>query len=258
MKDLLKIAFVSIILLIPATGKSQVLITLLFGDALNTEKIEFGLLGGMNRSYILDIENSKAMNNFNLGFYFHIHMKKSSYLSTGVLVKSLVGAKGMEPYSVGDVDFDSVFQNSTLKKKINTFYVPILFHQRFNNRMYIEAGPQLGLIFKPSDVFSVSEFGGDLTYTRKTKDEYTHLDAGLYGAVGYKFKQQTKSISAGIGYYYGLVDVSKNPDQVIKNSSIYFFVKIPIEPGKKAEKAKKEDDAIDEIKKDKKDKKKKK
>ena len=188
------------------------------------------------------------MNNFNLGFYFHIHMLKNSYLSTGVLVKSNVGAKEMKPYSVGDAAFDSVYQHSALTKKINTFYVPILFHQRFNNRWYIEAGPQLGLIFKPSDIFNLSDYDGDLTYKRNTKDEYTKLDAGLYGGIGYKFKQQTKSISAGIGYYYGLVNVSKMPDVEIRNSSIYFFVKIPIEPGHKAEKANKEDEVVKTIK----------
>ena len=47
-----------------------------------------------------------------------------------------------------------------------------------------------------------------------------------------------------MGYYYGLVNVSKNPGLEIRNSSIYFFVKIPIEPGKKAEKAEKEDEAV--------------
>jgi len=153
MKNLLKAAFISAVLLFPASANSQVLITLLFGDALNTEKIEFGLIGGMNRAWIYDIEDSKGVNFFNLGFYFHINMKNSSYLSTGVLVKSNVGAQGMEPYSMGDVYFDSAYQNTTLTKKINTFYVPILFHQRFSNRWYIEAGPQLGLIYKPVDVF---------------------------------------------------------------------------------------------------------
>ncbi len=49
-QNLFKIALFSIVLFLPGTAKSQVLITLLFGDALNTEQIEFGLVGGMNRS----------------------------------------------------------------------------------------------------------------------------------------------------------------------------------------------------------------
>ena len=61
----------------------------------------------------------------------------------------------MDTYPIGDEDFDTVYQNGTLTKRISCFYVPILFHQRFNNRWYIEAGPQLGLIHKPIDIFEV-------------------------------------------------------------------------------------------------------
>ena len=228
MKIPFRIIFLTILMAVPATMNAQVLITLLFGEALNSDKIEFGLIGGMNRSYILDIEESTGKNNFNLGFYFHILMKKNTYLSTGVLVKSNVGATGMATYPIGDEDFDAVYENGTLTKRIGCFYVPILFHQRFNNRWYIEAGPQLGLIHKPIDIFEVEEFGGDLSYKRDVKDEYKHIDAGLLGGIGFKFKKETKSMSAGINYYYGLVNVSEMPDLTIKNSYVNFYIKIPI------------------------------
>ena len=208
------------------------------GDALNTDKIEFGLIAGFNRSNITTISDAKAMNNFDLGFYFHILMKGSSYLSTGVLVKTNVGATGMATYPMGDANFDTVFKDGTLTKKINCFSVPILFHQRFNNRWYLEAGPQLALIFKPSDNFAESALDGDLTYKRVVKDEYKHIDAGLMAGAGYKFKKKVKSMSAGINYYYGLVDVSNNPDLKIKNSAVYFYFKIPIGVGKETEQAK--------------------
>lgn len=232
MKKLARIVVLSIFILFPAALNAQVLITILLGDALNTDKIEFGLIGGFNRSNIPTISNAKAMNNFDLGFYFHILMKGSSYLSTGVLVKTNVGATGMPTYPVGDASFDSVYKNGTLTKQINCFSVPILFHQRFNNRWYVEAGPQLALIFKPKDVFEESAQDGDLTYTKIVKDQYKHVDAGIMGTVGYKFKQQVKSMSVGISYYYGFVDVSTT-DQKIKNSTIHFFIKIPIGVGEK-------------------------
>lgn len=228
MKTLYKITILSILLAVPAALNAQVLISLLFGDALNSEKIEFGLIGGMNRSYILDMEDAEAKNNFDLGFYFHILMKEHSYLSTGVLVKSNVGAQGMPTYPVGDPDFDAVYEDGTMTKKINCFYVPILFHQRLYTRWYIEAGPQLGLIYKPVDIFTIEDFGGDLQYVRDVRDEYKHIDAGLVGGVGFKLNKAQKSTSIGIKYYYGLVNVSEDPEMVIKNSAIYFHVKIPI------------------------------
>ena len=228
MKNLKRIILLSLLIIFSAKVNSQVLITLVLGDALNTDKIEFGLAGGMSRSYITSIEGSEGLNNFDLGFYFHILMKNSSYLSTGVHVKSAVGATSMPVYSMDDPDFDAVYEGGTLTKKIPAFYVPILFHQRFNQRWYIEAGPQLGLIHKPVDIFEAEKLGGELTFKLDVKDQYKHIDAGLLGGVGFKFSKTPKSMSAGVSYYYGLVDVSLNPDYKIKNSAFYFFIKIPI------------------------------
>jgi hypothetical protein len=236
MKNYIKLSILTFLLLFSVTLKAQVLISLIFGKALNTPKIEFGLDGGMNRSYLNDISGSKGSNYFNLGFYFHILVKNNSYISTGVMVKSNVGATGMPVYSLGNADFDSVYKDGTLTKKISCFYVPILFHQRFNNRWYIEAGTTLGLRNKAVDIFEVSKLDGDLTYTKDVKDQYTRLDAGLTGGAGYKFKKEIKSMAVGINYYYGLVNVSKTPDVTMKNSSIYFYMKIPIGLGAKPEK----------------------
>lgn len=236
MKKLYRIIFLSIILATPAALNAQVLISLLFGDALNTDKIEFGLVGGLNRSYILDISESKAMNNFNIGFYFHILMKNSTYLSTGVAVKSNVGATGMSTYPLGDQDFDALYEDGVLTKKIPVFYVPILFHHRFKQRWYIEAGPQLGLVHQPKDIFEIVAYDGENTYERNVRGEYQYVDFGFVGGVGYKLKKQIKSTSVGISYYYGLADVSKDAYQKIRNSSLNFWVKIPIGAGKEKDK----------------------
>jgi len=165
-------------------------------------------------------------------------MKNSSYLSTGVHVKSTVGATGMPVYSLGDPEFDEVYEDGTLTKKIPCFYVPILFHQRFNNRWYIEAGPQLGLNHKAIDLFEVEAYDGELRYKRDVMDEYKRIDAGVLGGVGYKLRKELKSMAVGINYYYGLIDISKNPEYKIKNSALYFYLKIPIGLGKPEEKVK--------------------
>jgi hypothetical protein len=237
MKNMIKISFLSLFLLLSLTTKAQVLISLLFGEKLNTPKIEFGMVGGLNRSYLNNYNNSEGKNYFNLGFYFHINMKNNSFLSTGVLVKSNVGATGMPVYSIGDAEFDSVYQGGTLTKKLSCFYVPIMFQQRFNNRWYIEAGPQAGLRTQAYDIFETELDGNDLAYKRDVKDEYTRLDFGITGGVGYKTKRILKSMAVGISYYYGFVNVSKTPDITMKNSSLNFYLKLPIGLGAKPEKS---------------------
>jgi hypothetical protein len=236
MKNLSKIVILSFLMSFSVALNAQVLITLLLGDKLNSEKIEFGLIGGLNRSYINDISSSEGLNNFNLGFYFHFLVKNNSYLSTGVLVKSNVGASKMTTYPIGDPNFDTIYYDGDLTKKISYFYVPIMFHQRFNQRWYIEGGMQPGLRSKAKDIFTTTMQEGDLSYTKEVGDEYKRLDFGLIGGVGYKFKKEPKSMSVGINYYYGLVDVNNISDQTMRNSSIYFYMKIPIGVAPKPEK----------------------
>jgi len=232
MKTNLKLIAVTLCLVMASTAKSQVLIALLFGDKLNTPNIEFGLIGGDNMSFLLDVEGSKPLNSFNLGFYFHFLLKNNSYISTGVFVKNTVGASGMPTYSRDNEDFDDIYADGELTKKINYFYVPILFQQRFHdNRWYLEGGLRLGLRNTANDQFDVEFVGGDLNYTLDVRDQYTRFDGGLVGGVGYKWKKTIKSVALGVNYYYGLKNVSKT-DQKIKNSTIYFYVKIPIGAGK--------------------------
>lgn len=228
MKNLLKISLLSFFLLFSLTPKAQVLISILLGDKLNTPKIEFGMVGGLNRSYLNGLSGSEGLNHFNLGFYFHVNMKNNSFLSTGVLVKSNVGATGMPVYSIGNADFDSIYQGGTLTKKISCFYVPIMYHHRFNNRWYLEAGPQAGLRTKADDIFETSTLDGELSYTKDVKDQYARLDFGFVGGAGYKLKKELKSMAVGVSYYYGLVNVSLTPDVTMKNSSLNLYMKIPI------------------------------
>lgn len=226
-----KIYFIFALLLIGYTSQSQVLISLLLGDKLNSDKIEFGLLGGLNRSYWTDISESEGMNNFNIGFYFHLMLNENSptsFISTGVLVKSNVGAEGMPTYPIGDTDFDKVFADGKLKTQVNYFYVPMMYQQRFNNRWYMEAGIQSGLRSKAYDTFETKELDGDVSYKLEVSDQYNRLDFGFVGGAGYKLRKQLKSSAIGINYYYGVVNVSTRPGVKKKNSSIYFYCKIPI------------------------------
>ena len=76
-KTILLFAF----LLTAYTANSQVLISLLFGDALNSPNVEFGLDGGVNFGNIANLESSKSLAMFNLGFYFDIKLKESAHAS---------------------------------------------------------------------------------------------------------------------------------------------------------------------------------
>jgi hypothetical protein len=143
------ILFLSVFFCI-TTAQSQVLISLIFGDKLNSPFLEFGLDGGINFSTISNSDSSGTNPGFNLGFYFDIRSKKNPawMINTGVIVKSPMGADGLPVYSLNDANLDNTFAGGSVDREIRYFNVPILIKYQFKNNIYLKTGPQLGLLAK--------------------------------------------------------------------------------------------------------------
>jgi len=214
---------------ISSISNSQILITLLLGDKLNTGSIEFGLTGGYNRNHLIGLKNSGGTNNFNLGFYFDFRLKKERpwYVYTGVLVKSTMGAGDVPVYSLNDQYLDSAMVGGHVTRNINYFNVPAAIKYRFKNNLFVLGGFQFGLRSKATDEFTNTvNDKNDLVYKHKTKDNYNRIDAGLTAGLGYKFRYGVM-MNIGVRYYYGLVDVFKEGPDYGRNSSLYVFAEIP-------------------------------
>lgn len=210
-------------------AQSQVLISLLLGDKLNSEDLEFGLDGGFNWSTMSGLEAS-SLSSFNLGFYFDIRMKNQWFFNTGVLVKSRVGANKLsEPdlLLLGANDFGST---GDYKQVINYFYVPALIKYKFKNHIYAAFGPQAGLRHKTWIEYDSDENGIETNIRQDNKDDFSRFDFGLAATTGYQL-QQGEGMSIGLKYYLGLADIYK-PDANLKNSSFFVNVTIPIGKGK--------------------------
>src|SRR5215203_6686209 len=109
------------LLLFVNAARTQVLISILLGDKLNSGKIEFGLDGGANWSTIKNLDGAKSLRTFNLGFYFDFKLKNPSWmLNTGVIVKSTMGADELPVYSLGNPDLDNSFNGGKKPGKYDT------------------------------------------------------------------------------------------------------------------------------------------
>jgi len=215
-------------------ARSQILISILLGKYLNTGAIEFGISGGLNRNWMHQIEEAEGQRNFHLGFYFDFRLKKEKrwYLYTGCLVKSTMGASGIDLYDTGDDDIDSAMVGGYINRSVNYFQVPIAVKYRFKSNVYALAGVQLGLRHKATDEFTNEIYEkDDLVFKLKTKDEYRRIDAGLTGGVGYKFRYGA-SMNIGVRYYLGLSEIYKGDFKsvygYVTNSSLYVFAEFPI------------------------------
>ncbi len=220
-------------------AQSQILISLLLGDKLNSGKIEFGLDGGMNLSTIQGLDNADYFRGFNIGFYFDIKIFKNPQwlLNTGVIVKSTHGADNLPVYSLGNSYLDSSFVGGSVSKRNQYFNVPIEIKYVFKNRIYAKAGIMPGLRYRGTDKFYNSvEEDDDLNFNVDTKDDYHPIDFGFVAGVGYRLIGGN-GMNLGVQYYQGIVDITiddSGADQY--NSGFYFTVGIPIGKGKAAEK----------------------
>lgn len=215
------------------TASSQVLLSLIFGDKLNSGTIEFGLDGGWNFSYMTKSEGNWDRG-LNLGFYFYIKLRENSWIHTGVLVKSPFGVSNLPAYPTGDDDVDSLMLNDgEITRNLRYFNVPITYSHYIYRPFFLEGGVMLGLRNKAFDEFSASSTVGDeIIVKRDIKDQTTTLDAGLIGGAGYKF-QKGLGIAVGVRYYYGLVNVHTDVyGEKHKNTNLYIYVTIPVGKGK--------------------------
>jgi hypothetical protein len=229
--------FIIIFLLYANTANSQVIISLIFGETLNTGKVEFGLDGGLTLSSIGGIDGAKHLTTWNLGFYFDIKLADPTWmLHTGVIVKSTMGTKNAPLYALNDVYLDSAFSGGSVTTRLQYFNVPIMLKYKFPNNIFIEAGIMSGLMHGAHDTFVNSvQDKDDLSYKREVRNKYHPLDAGFMIGAGYRLLGGN-GMNLGIRYYHGLVDIlidDSSPNQY--NRSLYVTLGIPIGAQKPAE-----------------------
>jgi len=241
-KKLVAIGAFILMISIYQTAHSQILISLLLGDKLNSPNLEFGVEGGFNQSWLSGIDESKGLGHLHLGFYFDIRMKNDLWLNTGVRVKSNGGAKNLNPYSLDDPELDSVFLDGHVERKLGYWYVPVHLKYRFgkNKQFFVMAGGQIGLRNKVSDTFYNTYLDkNDVSFKKNIGDQIKSIDVGFSGGLGYKFKGS--GMNLGLTYYHGLSNIMKSTDleeynYASKNSSLYLYVDIPIGAGYKDDK----------------------
>jgi hypothetical protein len=226
---------ISGLMLCSCVSNSQILISILLGDKLNTGKIEFGLAGGANWSTIKNVDEAKSLTSFNLGFYFDFKLKNPAWMiNTGVIVKSTMGAKEIPVYSLNNTHLDSAFVGGSVTRKIKYFNVPVMLKYKFRNNFFVKGGIQLGLGYKAFDEFINSLVNeDDLKYKLDIKKQFHPLDGGLAFGLGYHL-MKGNGMNLDLQYYHGLVDIlidDSKPNQF--NRGVYLTVGIPIGKNKK-------------------------
>ena len=224
-KIFLSVLFIGLI----QSANSQILISIIFGDKLNSEGLEFGLDGGVNFSQISGMESNQFATNLHLGFYFDIRLKNQWNLNTGVLVKSSQGAAELSKNDVQALypDLSTYVDSGSYSQALGYFNIPIMIKYKFKNHWFLEAGPQLALLMNARLQYEHTYDNIELNTSVKNRDAFNRIDFGLIGGMGYKLRKGT-GMNIGIKYYHGLVDISKSSDLNNTNRVLYLKIDIPI------------------------------
>ena len=223
-------------LLSVTASHSQILISAIFGDKLNSEGLEFGLEGGFNGSTISDLDASKRNYTFNLGFYFDVRLKDQWNLYTGVLVKNTFG---VDELSASDLEFLGITpqaEEGTYSQRIDYFLIPALLKYNFHNRFYLEAGPQLGLKHGAMVTFRFENEEREIRIRDFNKGAINTMEAGVVFGAGYKL-MPGPGMTIGIKYYAGLTNVYKDRAGT-RNNAIFLKANIPIGANKTTKRSK--------------------
>ncbi|UTW65191.1 PorT family protein [bacterium SCSIO 12643] len=224
-----KLIFILTLLLSGYSAQSQILISIIFGDKLNSEGLEFGLDGGVNFSQMTGMESKNYASNFHLGFYFDIKLKNQFWLNTGVLVKSSQGAAELTKNDVLGLypDIKAYLDSGSYSQSFGYFNVPLMLKYRLKNHFFIEGGTQMAIMINARLNYEYSFDGVDVTSSADNMGSFNRFDMGLIGGIGYKLRKGT-GMNIGLKYYQGMIDITKSENLNNKNRVIYLKVDIPI------------------------------
>ena len=214
-------------------ARSQVLISILFGDKLNTDAIIFGIHIDYSFNQITNIDPQKNLGKLNLALFFDVRINERWRAEIEALAKHTRGGKGIEPYPLNDPQLDLQFAEGSVERKINYVGLMTAIQYTIQNVWYFETGPQLTLRTKAHDIFQSKTADGELELKRDIEDQIARWEFSIIAGAGYKFGKGT-GMALGVRYNWGISDVQTNTSGTQQNRGFYIVSNIPIGRKKKA------------------------
>ena len=219
---LLKVLLISsFILLFNYVSHSQIIVSLIFGEALNNPNTQFGLDIGANSSTVTNYDISDYTAGFEIGMFFNWKYADKMALYSGVVANSNRGFRGGEVlidpiYRPGE---DSGYEFKYMKTRLVYVGAHSSIRYYFAPGISIAGGVNLSLLLKATNEAAYENGEADMGVAYNVRNQFLPIDAGPIVALMYQFRQG-KGLSINAKAYYGLLDVAVDVPGV-QNS--YFF-----------------------------------
>jgi hypothetical protein len=210
-------------------GHSQVLIALLFGDKLSSDKFQLGIALAGNWQNLTGYEDTSGRFSVGFGIYGALKLSDKFTLQPELLFKDPRGAKGVPLTAFGNPDLDPLLENSTVTAKLAYVSLPVLLKYNLTPHFSVGFGPQFGYLSSAKNEYVAQVYAEeDLVFKDDIKDTLNAFDMALAFNLEYKL-MKVRGIQIGLRYYLGLTDIVKdNSGDSVKNSVIQINVGIPV------------------------------
>jgi hypothetical protein len=221
-------------------ARSQVLISLLLGDKVTSEKFHLGIELGLNVSNFSGIDGTKARTGFFLGIVGEWRFANRWYLQPELVPFYSVGATNMpSDLFAPPPEVEDLLSEDDVSRRLSYFAIPILVKYGVaDNRLLLGVGPQVGFLTSATDTYKgTSAIENKITVDQDAKDSVSSTDAGVLFNVEWKVREGV-SPSLVARYYLGLTDtITDNAGDAVTNQvfSILFTIPVGGDPAKKGE-----------------------
>lgn len=207
---------------------SQVLVGLLAGGPLSSEKFNIGFDIGVNFSTLTGMGDASRYNGPLFGLFADWRFSERFHFTGGLIPLSYRGANQLPPVSLGDPTLDSLTSGGTMSRSMATIDVPLIvkFAPRKNTGPRIGVGPEFSFVLGASDRYEAqSPAGKAVVVEEDIGDQLKNIDAGF--AVDFEWRWPILAI--GVRYYYGLTDlVRDNPGDAVYTRVLSGSGRIPL------------------------------
>lgn len=174
--------------------------------------VKFGLKAGLNIANMNMsgdfAPDTKAVPNLHIGAFVEVPISEK-WSFQPELIYSMQGSKFDMLYVEG-----TDIYNTENTFKLNYLNIPLMF--KYNeNKLFFEAGPQIGILTSAKLKTSVEGFGSG---SQDVKELFKTIDLGLGFGIGYNFSEQ---VGVNLRYNFGLTNIAETEDgdnTKIKNS----------------------------------------
>ncbi|MEA1896214.1 MAG: porin family protein [Bacteroidota bacterium] len=212
---------------------AQILIGLIFGDKLNSDKMEFGLNVSANMTTMSHIDSDKFNRGLAIGLYIDYKFADHFALATSLLFSSPKGVRNFGTEEYFQPLPDSNWNVSKSIRGLSYMDLPLVVQYRPIPQIGIGLGIQTSLLLKAEDSFSHSYDDWDIGSRIDITDNFNRLDFGLVASLNFHFSGNP-GVQIRLNYSHGLVNVyNSSANRTAYNRTFQLGAMIPIKTGVK-------------------------